>query len=570
MWTFECLHPISLWRLLCSCHRSDVKKFILLVIFVLLAACEADPTPVVNSPVATLSVPTPTLQETSAPKPTGSVLLAPAVTPSPIVTRGPGGAITIAGVGAPLREITTLPKFVSSALYDSLLKVDPQDGHLLPGLAERWQVSEDGKTFEFTLRRNVKWHDGVPLTADDVVFTLEALSDPDVRVIPAADFGAIQEISAPDGRTVRVTFSEPYCAALTYIGTMAILPKHRLQDKGLADVANEDLIGTGPLVLKAWTDDALTFRRNTNYWNGAPQIVDWTWRIFPTARAAAAAVSEGRADLLVSDTPIEGKLNLPLALNEFYALAFNTKRPPFDDVRVRRALSSALNRPEIAAAQAIQQFGIESSMLGQFWAASDVRQPEFDAAGARRALASAGWRDSDGDGILDKDGKPLEVSLWLQAEDPRSETTAQLIRAQLADVGVSVVLKLTDRTLFLTRVFLQEYDLALVHFNIPLDPDQRYFWDESEIEPGYGLNVTGYTNAGVQQALEAGNSAARCELRARMTAYGPLYEQIARDTPMLFLYAPTQVVNLDATIEGLAPSSFAGEFWNLNTWQAVR
>lgn len=570
MWMFKHPYPTSFCRLLRSCHRSDVKKTILLVIFVLLAACQADPTPVVDSPLAAASAPTPTLQETAAPDPTRGAPLSPAVTQTPIVKRGPGGAVIVAGVGAPLRELTALPKFVSSALYDSLLKVDPQDGHLLPGLAERWQVSEDGKTFEFTLRRNVKWHDGAPLTADDVVFTLEALSNPDVRVIPAADFGPIQDITAADERTVRVTFSDPYCAALTYIGTMAVLPKHRLEKKSLANVANEDLIGTGPLVLKTWTDHVLTFGRNTQYWNGAPQIVDWTYQTFPTAREAAEAVSRGRADLWVSDTPIEGKQNLPLALNEFYALAFNTRRPPFDDARVRRALAAGLNRPEIAGSQAIQQVGIESSMLGPFWAAPNLQQPEFDAAGARRALAGAGWRDSDGDGILDKNGKPLEVSLWLQAEDPRSETTGQLIRAQLADLGVSAVLKLTDRTLFLTRVFLQEYDLALVHFNIPLDPDQHYFWDESEVEPGYGLNVTGYTNADVQQALEAGNSAARCEMSARKTAYGQLYGQIARDTPMLFLYAPTKMINLDAAIEGLVPSSFAGEFWNLNAWQAVQ
>lgn len=547
-----------------------MKKSILLVILVLLAACEAEPTPVVDPPLAKASAPTATIQETAAPNTTRSASPQSAVTPSPTVPRGPGGNITIAGVGAPSREITALPEFVASALYDSLLSVDPQDGHLLPGLAERWQVSEDSKSFVFTLREGVEWHDGTPLTAEDAVFTLQSLSDPDVRVIPAADFGPIKEITALDERTVRVTFSEAYCAALTYIGTMDILPKHRLEEKSLANVANEDLIGTGPLVLKTWSDDALTFTRNTRYWNGASQIIDWTYRIFPNERAAMDAVRAGDADLVISDSTVADTVSLPLALNEFYALAFNTKRPPFDEVNVRRALGSALNRAQLASTQGVQQAGIETSLLEPFWAAPDVVQPEFNPQQARSALASAGWRDTDGDGVLDKDGKPFEVSLWLQAEDLRSETTGQLLRAQLADLGVSAILKMTDRTLFLTRVFLQEYDLALVHFKIPLDPDQHYFWGESEDEPGYGLNVTGYANARAEQALNDGNTTLRCDRTARRTAYAALYQQIARDAPMLFMFAPTKILNFGADIEGVNPSSFAGEFWNLNTWQAAR
>lgn len=548
----------------------DVKKFILLVLIGLLAACEAEPTPIPALPPSTVSAPTNSAQVTAAPNSTRSATSQPNAAPSPVVTRGPGGSIAIAEVGAPSREITALPEFVSRALYDSLLSVDPLDGHLLPGLAESWQVSTDSKTFDFTLRRDVKWHDGTSLTAEDVVFTLLALSDPDIRITPAADFGPILDIAATDEYTVRVRFNEAYCAALTYIGTLPILPAHRLQEKSLLDVANEDLIGTGPLVLETWTDDALTFTRNTNYWGGAPRIIDWTYQFYSDERAAAEAVRQGRADLLVSDTPIADKQNLPMPRNEFFALAFNTKRAPLDEVNVRRAIAAGLNRDLLASVNGVQQLGIESSVLDTFWAGATVSQPEFDPAQARSALASAGWRDTDGDGIVDKDGKPLQVTLWLQAEDRRSEETAQKLRAQLSEIGVSAVLKMTDRILFLTRVFLQEYDLALVHFNIPLDPDQRYFWSESEDEPGYGLNVTGYTSARVQEALDLGSTVARCDGPRRKNAYAPIFQQIARDTPMLFLYAPTDILNTDPAILGLAPSSFAGEFWNLNTWQAAR
>ncbi len=552
-----------------STRLCEVKKLVLLALFVLLAACEPEPIPVLGPSLAALDS-TPTVQGAIAPEPTRGASSEPAMPPAPTPTRGPGGKVTIAGIGAPSREITALPEFVMAGLFDSLLRVDPQDGHLLPGLAERWQVSEDSKTFTFTLRGDLEWHDGEPLTAEDVVFSLQALSDPDIRVRPAADFGPMTGITAADAQTVRVTFDDAYCAALTFIGTIPILPKHRLETKSLANVAEADLIGSGPLVLKTWTDDSLTFTRNIKYWNGAPQIIDWTYKIFADAESASDAVRAGEADLVIGDSPIASKSASPLILNEFYALAFNTRRPPLDQVAVRRAIASALNRPQIAGAPSIQQTTLESSVLDSFWAEQDVSQPEFNLVQARGLLASRGWRDTDGDGILDKEGKPLQLTLWLLADDPRSETTAQLMRAELAKVGVSAVLKMTDRTLFLTRLLLQEYDLALAHLNVPLDPDQYYFWGESEDEPGYGLNVTGYINPRVQEALAAGNTIPRCAMDARKTAYAPMFEQLAADTPMLFLFAPTTLVNFDPAIEGITPSSFAGPFWNLNTWHAVR
>lgn len=476
----------------------------------------------------------------------------------------------IAGIGAPSREITKLPAFVTRALFDSLLTLDPEDGHLLPGLAERWLVSEDAKTFVFMLRQGVQWSDGTPLTAEDVVFTLQATSNPDVRIHPAADFGPIDTITATDARTVSITFHEAYCAALTYIGLVPILPKHLLENDGLANVSNEKLIGTGPLVLQEWNDEAITFTRNAKYWNGAAQIVDWTYRFYPDERSARAAVQQNQADLMMGTTAVADKQNAAAPVNEFYALAFNVKRPPFDDVKLRQAVSMALDRNQLVQAMQPTQNTIESSVLSSFWAAARVRQPAFDLAKAQQALAALGWRDTDGDGVLDKGGKKLQMTLWAQLEEPRSELTTQLVREQFVRVGVEPILKMSERTLFLTRVFLHEYDLALVHFNIPLDPDQHYFWAESEDEPGFGLNVTGYNNATVESALTAGNQVARCEMTAREKTYAPVFQQIAQDTPMLFLFVPTQVLSTSDVVSGTSPSPFSGAYWNLNTWTVAR
>lgn len=544
----------------------------ILFLLILLAACQAEPTLVPNPPSTNTSAPTtPATSTERSPQRSTTATRAPSpaanVSPSSTTPQRPVGSIIVAGVGAPSREITALPEFVSRGLFDSLLRVNPQTGALIPGLAARWLVSEDAKTFTFILRNDVKWHDGTPLTADDVVFTLQTLSNPDIRLNPAADFGPIEKVTATDARTVSITFREVYCAALTYIGTVNILPKHRLEDKTLTNVVNQDLIGTGPLILKEWEDNALTFTRNANYWNGAPHLVDWTYQVFPDERAARDAVRQERANVLVSDSAIGETTNTAYAANEFYALAMNISRKPFDDARVRQAMAYALDRAQIT--QEIGGAALETSLLPTYWALPpNITQPNYDAARARQLLSDAGWRDSNGDGIIEQAGKPLELTLWAQADSPTSETAAQLAREQLARVGVRAILKLTSRTLFLTRVFLQEYDLALAHFNIPLDPDQHYFWAASEDDPGFGLNVTGYVNARVEGALSAGNRAARCEPSARKNVYTPVFQNIAQDTPMVFLFAPTHVVNT-MRVNRIAPSSYAGAFWNLNMWEVA-
>lgn len=544
------------------------KIFLLYFVLLLwLAACEADPTLEPDPLAATTVVSTHIAQATALPNRTTIPDATPAASRVP-PTSQPDVSIVIAGVGAPTREITALPEFLSRALYDSLLRVNPQNGDLIPGLAEQWLVSEDAKTFVFVLREDVKWHDGTPLTADDIVFTLQTLSSPTIRINPAADFGPIEKISAPDARTVSITFREPYCAALTYIGLVNILPRHILDQKALVNVAPADLIGTGPLVLKSWTDNEITFTRNAAYWNGAPQILNWTYKIFPDEITARTAQARGQADVVTTLHRAENQIAVR-PLNEFFALAFNVRRAPFDNVQVRQALAAGIDRAAVipdeyeGAATLLQ-----TSALPTFWAApQNIQQPAFDVQRAQQLLATAGWRDTDGDGVLDQDGKPFEVTLWAQADQARSEFVAQTLRAQLAQIGVHAELKMTDRILFLTRVFLGEYDLALVHFNLPLDPDQHYFWATGEDKPGFGLNVSGYRDAGVDAALGVGNRVARCDAQARKSAYAPVFQKIAQDTPMLFLFAPPEYVVADARVQGMAPSSFAGDYWNLNQWE---
>ena len=498
-----------------------------------------------------------------------------------------GGSIVIAGVGQPSRQVTSLPRFMSDALYDSLLQVDPKDGSLKPGLAESWQVSDDARTFTFHLRGDVRWHDGQSLTAQDVVFTIKSLSAPDVRMNPAADFGPLADVNAPDPRTVSVRLSDAYCPALTSIGTLKILPEHVLgtsnssaQGKGghvdLTSLATGQFVGSGPLVLKVWNTDAITFSPNANYWKTAPTIADWTYKIFANVADARAAFEVGQVDLLdlesgqaVGSSLTVGTKTLTRPADQFYAMAINYERDIFADARVRQALATALDRPGLAQSL----FGsdvqvLQTSMLPDFWASPpNAMQPAYDPAKARQLLLNAGWNDPDGDGILDKNGKPLTVTLWAVADDPIGEPVAFSVRSMLAKAGFQVLVQLDDRDELLTRLFLHEFDLAVVPWNIPLDPDQHWYWESDQNGQGEGLNFASYSDPKVDDLMKRGNAAPGCDPNARRTIYADAYSTVANDLPQVFLFAPPVYLYAGSRLFWLAPSSFAGDYWNMSSWE---
>lgn len=505
---------------------------------------------------------------------------------TPGTARAPSGSIVVGGVGQATRDVTSLPRFVSDALYDSLLQVDPSDGSLKPGLADSWQVSSDARTFTFHLRSGVVWHDGVPVTARDAAFTIKSLSAPDARLTPLADFGPVANVSVTDSQTVMVRMAEAYCPALTSIATLKILPEHVLsaphsesqgeQPGFLRVLGNSQFVGTGPLMLKDWNADTVSFIPNANYWDGSAQIANWTYKGYPDVAAAEAALNSGQVDLLALDPgPVRGSLPkngfsiYSQPANEFYSLAINRERDILADEHTAEALALALNRAELASeAYGADPEPMEMSVLRGFWAApEDAAQPAYDPGRAKQLLAQSGWTDTDGDGILDKNGKPLTMTLWAIAGDSVDESLAFAIRRMLSDVGVQGILQFDDRAEFLTRLFLHEFDLAIASWNIPLDPDQHWYWESTENKPGEGLNIGSYSNPQVDTLLKRGIDTASCDPAGRRGIYTEAFRTTAVDIAQIFIFAPPAYLAAGTTISGIEPSSFAGDFWNLASWR---
>ncbi len=544
----------------------------LVVSLCLLLACApvriptADPTPTRPLTATAVSAPRATVEATRAPH-------SPSATATPTLIHVPaGGTVSVGVVGNFNDDVNALPAIVQSALFDSLLRIDPTNGALQPALAETYQVSPDARTITVRLRSDVRFHNGNLLTADDVVATLTAFSAPTFRGTPLTDFGTFTRATALDAQTVQLTFSEAYCPALTSIGTLKILPRAVVTSANFPRLTAAQLIGTGPFKLITQRNGEFLLERHTDYFRGAPRLDTLSVRIYAHSRALHAAFAARQIDVMpatADDYPAIQKLGASLVAadaNEFIALLFNLNTPALNDARVRQALTYALDRQMLLNEVNQQARVINTSALPHFWAyPANLPDYPFDVNQARQLLAEAGWHPAS-DGVLRQNQRALRLELWTQADDPLLEPLAFRLREMYAALGILVELDLSDRTGWLARAFQQRFDLLLLRRKIPLDVDQRWYWQSDQNVKGSGFNFGSYTSARVDALLQAALRVPGCEPNTRAALFGEWQRALIPDAPAVFLLAPKKYLVARDGVVNLAPSPFAGDFWNLHLW----
>lgn len=546
----------------------------LLMTLCLIAACApvriptSDPTPT-RPVIATATV--------MAPRATADVTRAPNATPIPLPTPTlanvpVGGKVTMGVIGNFNGDVNALPSIVQSALFDSLLQIDPTNGALKPALAESYQVSEDARTITFRLRADVRFHNGNVLTADDVVATLTAFSASTFRGTPLTDFGTFTRATALDARTVQLTFSEAYCPALTSSGTLKILPRAVATSANFPNLTNAQLIGTGPFKLVARNNNEFTLERHADYFRGAPYLDSLVVRVYAHARALREAFASGQIDVMpasAGDYAAIQKLGAPVAAsdaNEFIALMFNFDTPALNDPRVRQALTYALDRQVLLNDVNQQARLVNTSALPEFWAyPANLPSYSFNRDLAQRLLADAGWQLGS-DGVLRQNNRALRLELWTEADDPLLEPLAFRLREMYAALGIQIELDLSDRTGWISRAFQHRFDLLLLRRKIPLDVDQRWYWQSDQNAKGSGFNFGSYSNARVDALLQSALRVPRCDATTRAALFGEWQRALIPDAPVVFLLTPKKYLVARENMLNLAPSPFAGDFWNLHAW----
>jgi peptide/nickel transport system substrate-binding protein len=465
---------------------------------------------------------------------------------------------------------------VTGLVYDGLVKFD-KNMDIVPSLAQSWEVSEDGLTITFHLRKGVKWHDGQPFTSADCLFTYRFVTDPETPTPYAADLMEIETAEAPDPYTFQVKYKRPFSRAL-YAWLGDIVPKHllegvKVQESSLA----RHPIGTGPYKFLSWkAGTSIELKSNPDYFDGRPYLDRYVIKVIPDTATMFLELKGGNIDQM-GLTPIQYSRQTQSAefkarfnkyrylASSYLYLGYNLRNKLFQDKRVRQGLSHAINREEIIDG-VLMGFGRPAT--GGFkpgtWAHDpDIKPITFDQAKARELLAQAGWADSDGDGTLDKDGIPFAFTIVTNQGNSQRLKTAIIIQERFSQIGVRVKIRAVEWSALLKEfIDKQNFEATIMGWTLPSDPDPYAVWHSSKAGPG-GLNFIGYKNEEVDELIRSARETVDRE--KRRAAYFRFQQIIHEEQPYNFLYVPDALPVVASRIHGIDPAP-AGIGYNLIKW----
>lgn len=477
-----------------------------------------------------------------------------------------GGTYIEALVDAPVQPIPLLNdpvadpsgRALGALLFDGLVRVGV-DGLIEPGLAT-YTIDPGGDIYTFNVRRNAVWHDGTPVTADDVVFTLRTLQILDQPGDPAiAQLWQDVLVDRIDDYTVRATLTRPFAPFLS-LARIPILPAHLLsgvapENWGATPFA-EQLVGTGPFRLVELRDDGALLAANPQYFDGRPYINQVELRFFSAPEAAVAALTRGDVTAF-GDTggAALGNFALPATLravspplDAYVTLSFNLDRAPLDELPVRRALAHALNKDAlIEGALAGLGSRIDTPILPGWWATDPtVQWYDADVQRAIGIFTDLGFDEGIG-GVRQREGRPLAFELLVDGE-PRRVAAANAIAEQWAAAGVGVQVQQLSAAELRARLEQRDFDMAL-HSWVRLgpDPDPFALWHSSQVEQG--LNYAGLRDPQIDELLDAGRS--QVDIAERAAAYAAFQQRWVELAPSITLYQPLYIFAFDAELGGI-------------------
>lgn len=494
-------------------------------------------------------------------------------------TPRPGGTAIVAVSGDPGHLNPAISSAgplhaVAGSLYNGLVALD-RDGTPRPDLASRWETSADGLAVTFVLRDGVRWHDGAPLTAADVKFSFEeALFRLHART-RAGLAPAVKAIDTPDPRTVVFRLHRPHPALLWQLDVTEapIIPRHVHAGADLSQSpANLRPVGTGPFRFERYRrDDEVVLVRNPDYFKrGLPYLDRLVFRILPNAATQLNALLAGEVDMLqrvsaldaqrlrdkaytLVDTPAG-----PGGANCTMTVAFNLDRPRLADLRVRQAIAHAIDRERVLSLVAFGQGRVAAAPIasGIPWAhlPGALDRWRTDPPQARRLLDAAGWpRGPDG----------AQAALDL-AHFPAFARYAELLRQQLAAVGIALRTRAMDPAAFAQVVFVQrDFDLALVSYCNGTDPDigVRRMVHSGAVGPVPFSNAAGVRDAEVDRLFDA--ASASTDRGTRAAAYHAAQRRLADLLPYWWLIETDFTAAWRDDLAGFAPWSgqFAETAW---------
>ena len=459
----------------------------------------------------------------------------------------------------PIRSTDVYSSDIQDYVLESLLQRNKDTYEWEPLLAQRWEISPDGKVFTFELHDNLKWSDGKPLTTQDIKFSFEAYQNPEyggIRFLPY--FEKMDSVEILSDKKIKFTVKEPYFGNFQVMAGMAILPEHIYKDPKTK--LSKNIIGSGPYVLDQYIKGKLLTLKKNPLWEGKNHPVNkgkWrfqaiAFRFIKTDTDVLLRMEKGHLDFsgLTAEAFVEKTKQAPWGTDirkvqytnkqasGYGYIGFNLKKPLFQDRKVRKALAHLLNRRLIN-----KKFYYNQRELARgpwyFWseyADPHVKPIEFNPKKAIEILKSAGWDDKDKNGILEKvvDGTQKELAFTILFSHPDSEKYLTTYQEELKQAGIKLSLKILDWASFLRLIDDRNFDAVLLGWGkISIHFDPKSLW-HSEGAKSKGSNYISYSNPEVDALIDKGRS--QLNRKERIKTFQKIYKAIAEDVPYIFFF----------------------------------
>lgn len=491
-----------------------------------------------------------------------------------------GGRIILGSIGditnlIPMLSSDSVSHQVASDIYVSPLKYD-KDLNIVPYAAESYEVLDEGKKIRITMRKDVVWEDGTPLTAEDVEFTYKLYINPNTPTAYAQDYLLVKKFTLLDKYTFEATYEKPLARVLLS-WMMDIMPKHLLEGE---DITKSPLaqhpVGAGPFKFKQWDrGQKIVLEASDTYFKGRPYLDEMVYRVIPDITTMFLELKAGHLDMMTL-TPQQylyqtdsayftDNFNKYRYLSFGYSfLAFNFKNKLFQDRKVRQALSYAIDKEGLVKGVL---FGQGKPTVGPYkpgtWVYNNsIVDYGYNPEKASALLEKSGWHKNK-KGILEKDGIPFKFTILTNQGNEERIKTATIIQSQLKDIGIQVTIRTVEWAAFI-KEFLNKgrFDALILGWNILQDPDISTVWHSSRAVEG-GLNFIHYINPELDKWLERGRNT--LDMDVRKEAYDHVQEILHTDQPYCFLFVSYSLPIIHKRFKGIEPA-LAGITHNLDRW----
>ena len=466
----------------------------------------------------------------------------------------------------PVTSSDLYSSYVNDLIFSKMIDVD-SDGNIIPSVATSWNISKDNKSFIFHLRSDVKFHDGVSLTAYDVKYTWDKIMDPkSLAENKRADFEYVDRFEVINKDTLRAVYKIPFSPALESWG-FSIIPKHIFEKEDfLKSDYNKNPIGSGPYVFQKWkSNQYIMLTANNNYWGTKPYLKKIVFKMIPDQTVSFNSLLKGDLDV-EGLTPLQWKKFSKSSdfENKFYKMNYytrsfsyiawnaNGRNPFFKDKKVRQAMSYSLNR-ELIKEKVF--YGLGELCSGPFypksWANDTTIKPiQFDLNKARLLLSEAGWKPGK-DGILYKNGVPFRFKFLLTSSSDLGKRITIIYQEDLRKIGVILEPQQMEWATFLERIKDRDYEAATLGWSLSLDPDPYMIWHSSQIKEG--LNYVNYSNPEVDRLIEEGRTTFNVKKRTEL--YHRIHQILADEQPYTFMFHSPSLVAVDRRFQDVKLSN---------------